>query len=85
MNRYFNVGKKGHHDKEDHKKSYHEEDGHKKKHHDEGWLTCDFVIEHEFYITFFQFVGGYHHEKKKGEKGEKGELLPTLIDVLGKY
>lgn len=32
----FNVGKKGHHDKEDHKKSYHEEDGHKKKHHDEG-------------------------------------------------
>lgn len=38
MNRYFTqyTGKKGHHDKEDHKKSYHEEDGHKKKHHDEG-------------------------------------------------
>lgn len=46
MNRYFTlyIGKKGHHDKEDHKKSYHEEDGHKKKHHDEGWLTCDFVV-----------------------------------------
>lgn len=42
------------------------------------WLTCDFVINFYFIYTLSQ-IGGYHHEKKKSEKGEKGERSFNFI------